>query len=159
MPLTILREGDLNFVLIMRQLKAFVLVFVISVLTSCIVTIVGLYTASKIRPPSPGNFRILEGFQAAFLAGIIYGGTIGIAIGFVSSIFYIGFVQSMGDVTRAIWIITAFSFLVGIVECIFYLADNHVVFFENEPILLYLFVSGFLTAFVPLFVTKVRCKL
>lgn len=79
-----------------------------------------LYIASKVRPPSPGSFSMISGVGAALVAGAIYGSVIGIPIGLISSIFYVGLVQNLVNSMTA-FLGYSHLFILGRASCVFVL--------------------------------------
>lgn len=138
----------------MKRVKAISFVFFITVLTSIVLTFVALYIASKVRPPSPGSFSMISGVGAALVAGALYGTVIGIPIGLISSIFYVGLVQNLVNSMTAFWVILAFSFLVGLLVCLFLLLDNGSEILADRLLSLYMVTSGTLTALIPLSIAR-----
>ncbi|HQU91817.1 MAG TPA: hypothetical protein PLK77_05940 [Pyrinomonadaceae bacterium] len=140
----------------MNQLKAFILIFALSILTSISITVLALLAASKANPQS-GNFDLFADHEilAAFFVGCIYGGIIGAFVGLLSGSFFSTMVQNRQGRGEAYVLIAGFAFIMGLTECLFLFLTDRSRFYDDGPILpIYLLVSGFITSFLPQLVAK-----
>jgi len=97
---------------------------------------------------------MISGVGAALVAGALYGSVIGIPIGLISSIFYVGLVQNLVNSMTAFWVILTFSFLVGLLVYLFFLVDNGSEILADRLLSLYMVTSGTLTALIPLSIAR-----
>ena len=128
----------------------------LGLVTSILVTAAALYLSLKLHPAPPSNFNLFGGHDllAAILAGVVYGGVLGVIVSFISGIVYIAIVYFISAQINALWTIVGVSVFVAMLEGGFFLLDNHIHVGDDDfYIAIYLFVSGFITAFVPLFIT------
>jgi hypothetical protein len=141
----------------MKQFNAFTLTFVLSVLTSILITILALLVSPKVGHSQSGNFNLFGGQEilAAFIVGCIYGGILGTIVGLLSGGFFSTVVVGRENSTEAYALVVAFALLTGFGECVFFYFADPSRFSEDGPILpVYLVISGFLTSLIPQLLAK-----
>lgn len=149
----------------MKEIQVYGAVFVLS-LVACVVIFFFRFVGDGSGIDFfPGRSNGGGGLAVALLLGCIVGGINGFLVG-VLSILYLGFLKiAFGDLKIAILATVMFSSIVGILEMFFFLrqVSNQ---YETYGSLLQAnltglaadFITGFLTAFIPLIIAKIYFK-
>ncbi len=106
--------------------------------------------------PGSGNFNLFEGYEVflLILAGIIYGGLIGIVIGLLTGTFYILIVQSIENSVLTYLLMGLFGIVIGFVGYLISL-DVFAQTADEKPIAAGFFIlSIFLASFIPFIVVR-----